>query len=171
MYQYELKIPIERVAVLVGEKGSVKKRIQKTLDIQIKIDSKEGDVTISGEDSVNLMIAQDIIKAISRGFNPDIAFQLLNEKVYFELIDISIYSKSKKNIIRLKGRAIGEKGKGRRLISKLTNTEICVYGKTIGIIGYLENVELAKRAYDKLLNGSPHNKVFSFIEKEIKNLR
>lgn len=168
MYQYELKIPVERVAILVGKRGEIKRKIQNKLNVSIKIDSKEGDVILSGEDSVSLMLAQEIIKVIGRGFNPEIAFQLLNENLCFELIDISDYIKTKKDLTRLRGRAIGEKGKCRKLISRLTNTEICVYGKTVGIIGKLEDVDLARRAFDKLLKGSSHGNVFSFIEREKK---
>lgn len=171
MYEYELKIPIERVAVLVGVKGSIKRKIQSNLKVKIQINSKEGDVFISGEDNLNLMIAESIIKAIGRGFNPLIAMQLLNDNIIFELIDISDYAKTQKDIIRLRGRAIGENGKCRTLISKLLKVDISVYGKTVGIIGGYEDVDIAKRAMDKLLKGSTHGKVFSFVQEQKKNLR
>ena len=48
----------------------------------------------------------------------------------------------------------------------MTNTYISVYGKTIGIIGSLEDVYLAKRALDKLVNGSPHGNVYKWIDRE-----
>ena len=171
MYGYELKIPVERVAVLVGVKGSVKRKIQSTLNVKIQINSKEGDIFISGDDNLNLMIAQDIIKAVGRGFNPKIAMQLLNDDYIFELIDISDYAKTQKDIIRLRGRAIGQNGKCRKLLSKMLSVDICVYGKTAGIIGGYEDVDIAKRAMDKLLKGSTHGKVYTFVQKEKKNLR
>ena len=50
---------------------------------------------------------------------------------------------------------------------------ICVYGKTVGIIGNHENLFLAKKAVESLLSGSPHSSVFKYLErkrKELKNL-
>jgi len=167
MYKYELKIPLGRIAVLIGEKGSIKRKIQNSLDIKIKVDSKEGDVVIYGEDNINLLIAYKIVKAVGRGFNPEVALKLLNEDYVFELIDMSEYGRKTKNdMIRLRGRAIGEKGRCRKIISNLMNVNICVYGKTIGIIGRYDDVDIVKRAFDKLLKGSPHGKVFRFIYQE-----
>ena len=38
----------------------------------MKIDSEDGIVDLLGDDSLNLLIAQSVVKAIGRGFNPDI---------------------------------------------------------------------------------------------------
>ena len=167
MYLYELKIPLERVAVLVGTKGIIKRKIQSVLKIKLEINSKEGDVIISGEDNFNLMMAQNIIKAIGRGFNPEIAMQLLNDNYIFELIEISDYAKTPKDIIRLRGRAIGNKGKCRALLSKLLDVDISIYGKTVGIVGEVNNCIIAKQAVEKLLKGAKHGNVYKWIE--IKN--
>jgi ribosomal RNA assembly protein len=172
--QEEIKISKERIAVLIGEKGVEKRKLQKQTSTKIKISSKEGDVLIEGEDSLMVIIVRDIIKAISRGFNPKIAHKLLKEENMFDLLNIQDYSgNSKKQEIRIKSRVIGKEGRARKTIERFTNTNICVYGKTVGIIGKIEDVSLARRALDKLLKGSPHGKVYSWIkkqEKEIQNL-
>ena len=163
----ELKIPKERVAVLIGEKGSTKRKIQKLTNTKIFVSSKDGDVTIEGEDNYRIFVTGNIIKAIRRGFNPDVALKLLKEDYAFDMISINEFSgKSKKQEERIKSRAIGTDGKARKTLEKMTNTNLCIYGKTIGIIGSLEDVYLAKRALDKLLQGSPHTKVYKFIERE-----
>ena len=72
-FSYELKIPKERVAVLIGKKGEIKKQIEQATNTKLKIDSKEGDVEISGEDALKLYATREIIRAIGRGFNPEIA--------------------------------------------------------------------------------------------------
>ncbi|MCX6707311.1 MAG: KH domain-containing protein [Candidatus Woesearchaeota archaeon] len=41
-YSYDIKIPKDRVAVLIGKKGEVKKEIEECTKSKIKIDSKEG---------------------------------------------------------------------------------------------------------------------------------
>jgi len=40
-YSYELKIPKDRVAVLIGTDGEIKKKIEVETKTQIKIDSKD----------------------------------------------------------------------------------------------------------------------------------
>ena len=68
MYTYDIKIPKERIAVLIGKKGNIRKRLSNKLNIKLSIDSNEGLVILDGEDSFNLLIAENVIKAIARGF-------------------------------------------------------------------------------------------------------
>ena len=51
----------------------------------------------------------------------------------------------------------------------LTETFISVYGKTVAIIGKTENIDLSKRAIEKLLGGAPHGNVYQFIEMQKKS--
>lgn len=163
----ELKIPKERIAVLIGERGATKRKIQKLTNTKITVSSQEGDVLIEGEDSYQLYLTKNIIKAIGRGFNPETALKLLKEDFTFDIININEFSgKSKKQEERIKSRVIGKEGKARITLEKMTNTSISIFGKTVGVIGNLEDVYLAKKALDKLLNGSPHSNVYKFIERE-----
>jgi len=164
-FQYELKIPKERIAVLIGTNAEVKSKIESETKTEITVDSKEGDVFVRGEDALSLYSSREIIRAIGRGFNPNTAMLLLKQDYCFELIPISI-AKTKKGIKRLKGRVIGSQGKSRKLIEELTETYISVYGKTIGIIGRVENTAIARRAVDSLLKGSPHSSVYKWLEKQ-----
>ncbi len=165
-YFYELKIPKQRIAILVGKKGIVKKRIEELTDTKIKINSKEGDIFVKGKDNLKLYSCQTIIKAIGRGFNPEKAQLLLRADYAFEIINIHDYAKTHADLIRLRGRVIGKKGKSRKTIEALTNCFISVYGKTISIIGLAEDVALCVRAIEKLLRGAPHSKVYSWLEKK-----
>ena len=168
MQTQDVKIPKERIAVLIGEKGTIKRRIEKKAKVTLEIDSKEGDVIIEG-DSLGVYETVNVVKAIGRGFNPNVAELLFNEKYAFELIDIIEFTgKSEKKRTRMKGRLIGEGGKSRKYIEKITETHIVVYGKTVAIIGELESVGLAKQALEMLLEGSPHASVFRWLEKKIK---
>ena len=170
-YSNELKIPKERIAVLIGIKGSTKREIEKATNSKIEIDSKEGDIIVSGEDALSLMTAREVLRAIGRGFNPDIALLALKSDYTFELFNISDFAKSQNDAIRLKGRVIGSEGKSRHQLEELTETNICVYGKTIGIIGRMENVGIAKRAVDMLLKGSTHPSVYSWLEKTRRKMK
>lgn len=171
-FQYELKIPHDRIAVLVGKKGEVKKAIEKSLNLKLRIDSEEGDVFILGDDALDLATAQNVVKAIGRGFNPEVALMLLEDEYVFQIVNLTDFSgKSKKALFRLKSRAIGSEGKARRNIEELTNTHIIIYGKTLAIIGDYEHVELARKAFESLLAGSRHSTVYAWLEKHIKEIK
>lgn len=171
-FSYEVKIPKERIAVLVGTRGSVKRKIEKSLNVKLSIDSKEGDVILEGDDSLSLVTAQNIVRAIGRGFNPEFAFELLKESIHLELVDIGDYAKdSKKHLARLKSRVIGTGGKARKTIEELTDTHLVIYGKTIAVIGSYECVDLARKALEGLLAGSKHSTIYFWLEKQRKKMK
>src|SRR3990167_3018935 len=150
---YELKIPEERVAVLLGANGETKKEIESETKCHLDI-SKEGDVTITGDDGLMLFTAREIIRAIARGFNPKLAMLLLKQDYMLEIVDMKdIAGKNKSTMERLKGRVIGKAGKSREEVERLTDTHISIYGKTIGIIGENQQVQLARQAVAMLLEG------------------
>lgn len=169
-----VKIPLERVGVLVGKNGEVKKRIEDECGTFITIDSESGDITIDNSDSKDPILAlkcSDIVKAMGRGFSPENAFQLVKDDVFFTLLDIRDYAgKSQKHIRRIRARAIGTKGKTRRLIEELTGVSVSIYGNTIGIIGYSLEMNIAVRAIEMLLEGSEHAAVYGFLEKRRRDI-
>lgn len=169
-FSYEIKIPKERIAVLIGKKGEFKKKLESETNTRLDIDSQEGDVRVIGSDAITLFSTRELIKAIARGFNPDLAMQLLKQDSIFELVDLNDFARSKNDMIRLRGRVIGNEGKSRRVIENLTECNISVYGKTIGIIGKIEWVPLAKKAIESLLTGSPHSSVYGWLERKRKEL-
>jgi ribosomal RNA assembly protein len=171
-YNYELKIPKDRVAVLIGTKGEVKRDIETVTKTKLDIDSEEGDVVISGGDALGLFTAREIVEAIGRGFNPDFAKLLLKQDYVLDMISIKDYAgKSKDTALRLKGRVIGKEGKSRKTIEMLTDTHISIYGKTIGIIGGPDGVDNARQAIEALLKGSPHGNVYKSLERKQKEMK
>ncbi len=169
-FSYEIKIPQERVAVLVGKEGATKKEIEEQTQCKLQI-SKEGDVTIEGVDPLLLYITREIVHAIGRGFNPKIALNLLKTDYILELIDLKdALGKSRNTQERLKGRIIGTAGKSREEIERLSETNICVYGKTVGIIGEVSHATLAREAIAMLLSGSMHKTVYQYLEKKRRDM-
>ncbi len=164
-YRYELKIPKERVAVLIGTAGKIKKELEAQTDARIHVDSAEGDVTVTGSNSVNLFALRDIVLAIGRGFSPEKAQLLLKGDYALEVLSMAAYAKGKTHQVRLKGRIIGADGKARRTIEQLTGAYLCVYGKTVSVLGPVANVALARRAVEGLLSGNTHAAVYKFLEK------
>lgn len=169
-FSYDLKIPEERVGVLIGVQGKVKAEIEKHTRSKLEI-SKDGDVIITGEDALLLFIAKEIARAIGRGFNPNSAMLLLKSDYILEIIDMKAVAGKNKNIMeRLKGRVIGTGGKAREEVERLTDTYISVYGKTIGIIGEVGQAMLAREAMAMLLSGSMHKTVYQFLERKKKEI-
>lgn len=170
-FSYEIKVPKERVAVLIGKQGDTKKMLEKATHTKLEIDSDEGDIIISGSDTLGVYQTREVIQAIGRGFNPETALLLQNEDYVFEPINLKEYMRNKNDLNRLRGRVIGREGKSRRLIEELSETNISVYGKTICIIGEAERANVARRAVISLLQGSPHGNVYNWLERQRRELK
>lgn len=170
-YSYGLKIPKDRIAVLIGKDGEIKAELESLTETTISIDSKEGDVTIKGADSLSIYQLKDVIIAIGRGYNPEIARLLLKQDYILEVIPIAERAKTKAHLERIRGRIIGAGGKARGTIENLTETFISIYGKTISVLGPPEGVVLAKKAIESLIEGSPHSNVYRWLEKNRKKRR
>ncbi len=168
-----IKIPLERIAVLVGPKGSIKELIEERSTAPINIESSTGDVEImEPKDPIKGLRAREIIHAIARGFSPEKALKLLDDDLLmFETIDLSNIARTEKDMQRLKGRIIGREGKTREVFEALTGARISVYGKTISLIGYPEQNAVARAGIDMLLKGSSHGPVYKFLEKKKSELR
>src|SRR3989344_4942725 len=165
-----IKIPAERVGVLIGRNGQTKRMIEKKTNTNLIVD-KEGDVVINGE-GVDVYNANIVIKAIGRGFNPSIASSLLKDENCLEIINLKDFSGgSKKKFFRIKSRVIGSEGKFRKTLEYLTNTNMVVFCKTVSIIGEVNDVNVAKRGTEILLRGAPHSNAYRYIEREISKAR
>ncbi len=169
-----VRIPKERVGVIIGTNGETKAHLEEKLGLQLVVDS-EGEVNImeeSAKDPLAVLKAMDIVKAIGRGFSPHHAYRLLDDMEYLEIIDMKDYVGSKpEQLSRQRARVIGSNGKTRRLIEELTGAYISVYGSTVGIIGQPEQVEVARKAVDMLLRGSEHSTVYRYLERSRPKLR
>ncbi|MEM2466891.1 MAG: RNA-processing protein, partial [Candidatus Bathyarchaeia archaeon] len=79
-----MRIPKERIGVLIGSKGDTKRAIEKILSVELQIESDTGGVTITlaenAEDPSVLLRAKDVVTAIGRGFSPEHAFKLIKDE-------------------------------------------------------------------------------------------
>lgn len=71
----------------------------------------------------------------------------------------------------MKGRIIGMNGKTRRIIEELTGASVAVYGHTVGMIGTLDQVEVAREAIGMLVKGSMHSTVYRFLHRKRRELK
>ncbi len=162
-----LKIPKERIGVLIGKSGEVRKEIEKKSGTKILIDSENGEVTIEkgDADALTELKVINIIKAVGRGFSPENAFKLFSDEYYLEIMNIKDYARTQKHIMRLKSRVIGSKGKTRKIVEELSGAEISISGNTVSIIGTVESFDVALKAVDMLLTGSEHSAVYRYLER------
>jgi len=172
-----LRIPQERVGALIGPEGKTKKNIEERLSVELQIDSEGGGVTLvlteKAENPSLLFRAKDVVTAIGRGFSPEHALRLVNdEEAMLDVIDLrTVFGRSDSDLRRVKGRIIGMNGKTRRIIEELTDANVCVYGHTVGIIGNLDEVQVAREAIQMLIGGSLHSTVYRFLHRKRRELK
>ncbi len=164
-----IKIPMDRIGVLIGKFGTVKLEIEKKCFVILKIDSSTGEVSIINSKAQNgnigLFKAIEIITAIGRGFSSFHAMQLLKDEKTLCIIDLKNFAgKSPSKIERIKSRIIGENGRAKKNIENLTDTDISVYGKTVSIIGNQKNIKLIINTITLLSNGCMHHTVYNKLE-------
>jgi len=171
-----VRIPKERVGVLIGPEGQVKREIETRLQVKLEIESEGGGVEINmaegSTDPSLLLRAKDVVTAIGRGFAPDQAFRLIrSEETTFDFIDLRTIFDSDSDIRRVKSRIIGMEGKTRRTIEELTEADMVVYGHTIGFIGTFEQVDVARNAVQMIIQGCEHHTVYNFLQKKRRELK
>ncbi len=170
-----IRIPKDRLGVLIGPNGRIKIYIEKTLNVDMVIDSENGNVEITlkpeVEDPTHIFRAKDVVTAIGRGFSPESALRLLDDAVTLRIIDLrDLFKGSQSDIQRVKGRIIGKGGKTRRIIEELTGVNVCVYGYTISLIGDI-GFEVAKEAIKMLIEGRQHKTVYSYLHRKRRKLK
>ncbi len=168
-----LIVPKDRIGVLIGKSGKVREKIEKLTGVKLDINSKTGEVDILYDENSaeNALKAKNIVQAIARGFSPENALLLASDDYYLVTVNIQdIVGKSRNALIRQRARVIGTQGKARKMFETLTGTKVSIYGKTVSIIGPLENVEIAKEGIVMLLNGTPHGDVYKHIQRRMQNI-
>lgn len=171
-----LKIPRDRVGVLIGPSGRVKRRIEEMCCVEMKVDSGSGVVELmlkaGATDPTTPFKAESIITAIGRGFAPEKAFKLADDDILLEVIDLTDYvGKAQSELQRIKGRLIGERGKTRKIIEETTGADISIYGHTVSMVGETEQLEAARKAVQMLIKGRQHSTVYRFLHRRRRELK
>ena len=168
IFEKLIRIPNDRIAVLIGKSGSVKSQIEKLCHVSLDIDGDTGEVLIKSQGDVENFSpfkAMEIVTAIGRGFSPENALTLLKGENALHVIDLREFAgKSNANVERIKGRIIGEGGRARQNMENLSGTHISVYGRTVSIIGDSSKLRIAVDAISAISSGSLHGSVYSKLE-------
>ena len=171
------RIPKNRIAVLIGKRGSTRKMLEEACGASLHIESNSGDVSViwpedEVADPIIKMKLPDVIFAIGRGLAPKRAVQLLEDEVFLRMYDIREWVGRQPNQTRrMRSRLIGTNGRIRSLIEELTGTEMAIYGSTVLVIGDQESLALATPAIEGILQGSEHGTVLFGLEQDRKRQR
>jgi len=170
------KIPLDRIGVLIGKEGGIKRELMKRTRTKVTIDSVNGTVIIEPEapdvNPINILKARDFVLAISYGFSPERAFRVLGEDQTLVVMDLKSYVGDKPNhLARIKARLIGEHGKARRIIEEMTDTYISISNTYVAIIGDYERANVAREAIEMLIRGQRHASVYRFLERAMREIR
>jgi len=151
-----LKAAREFVKVADGRYGAKVELDEKELYIKI---TPGPDATVDA-----VLKLRDMVKAVALGFAPEQAMQLENEDYVLAMINLKEYTDKPNHLRRIMGRIIGEGGRARHTIEQLAEVNMVIGDNYVAILGRLENVEIAKRAVEMLIEGKKHSTVYRYIQ-------
>ena len=171
-----LKVPLDRIGVLIGQKGSILKELESRTGTRIHVDSDDGNVVIEpispSTPVYNLLKAKDFIRAISLGFSPERAWRVLEEDQVLIEIDLKeVVGDSQSHLTRIKGRIIGEEGRARKNLEMMTGTYINIYDDKVAIIGDYESAQVAREAIEMLIQGRQHSTVYRYVDRMMREIK
>ena len=161
-------LPAKRLARLIKNKAKALDELSKKAGVKIRQAGVErgrigGGIEIDGAPEKE-WIAELAWQAIEIGFEPKEALRLLQDDYYFEVVDLKLLLQgNEKAMERLKARVIGAEGKSKARLIEYSGASIAVGEESIGIIGGFDEVQDAKEAVTRLLEGSQHAPVFSWL--------
>ncbi len=147
----------------VEQRGGVLLAINKADEVEITANEEEN----GGAE----WIAEQVVRALIYGFEAKYAYKLFSDEYFLETIDLNnAFRRKEKGIERAKSRIIGEAGTARKKLEELSETHIMVSNSTdnVSILGKFEELQNAKEAIIRLLEGSPHESVYRFLESKNK---
>jgi ribosomal RNA assembly protein len=167
-FEQSVRVPLDRVAAVIGKKGETKKHLEEACHISLEIDSQSGEITVrsTSVEEGDPFRAVNVVEAVGRGFSPQRAIKLLDPETTLEVMDLRDFAgKSDNSLERIRGRIIGLNGKSRRVIEELTKCYVSVYGRTVSIIGEVTEAKLAMEAITMLASGSRHRSVYNMLQR------
>ena len=99
-----VRIPNDRIAVLIGKSGNIKSKIERLCYVSLNIDGDTGEILIKSKGDVEKIQpfkAMEIVTAIGRGFSPENALTLLKGENTLHIIDLREFAG--KSNAKLKG--------------------------------------------------------------------
>lgn len=163
MEQLILTYDPEEMKNLVGKKGRRIKEIKKSLGINIEIKDSKQLIINKKKCKLNDFELINIFDALAMGFPIKITLLLRDPSYIFEKINLKARLRPARRRV-IKARIIGKEGKTRKIIEEITHCYMKIFGNWIGLIGKEENLAIAKRAIEMLVQGRSHSGVYKWLE-------
>ncbi len=173
---YIVPVEKERINIVLGKRGKTKRILEENFNVRITVDKDRGEVkieSIPGKTTpLQLLKAREAIIALVSGASMEQVLRLADEDTYMTIINLKQYtSGERKDIERVAGRIIGEKGKAKKMIKELTGADIIVHGHNVIIIGKQEQLEMARTAVIMLIQGRQHKTVYRYLQRKKRELK
>lgn len=152
------KLLTKQIIKEIEERGEVSVKVNKNNEVEITAEDEKGG---------NEWIAEQVIRAIFYGFESKHAYKLFSDEYFIDTIDLqSAFRRKETNIQRAKSRIIGEGGKARKKLEALSGAHIVVSNTTdnVSIIGKYKELQNAREAVLRLIEGAGHEGVYRFLE-------
>lgn len=166
-----------KMEIKIPEYKNIDQKILEDIKINFNVNIsvlKNNVIELECEDAYKLLKSKEIVDAYILGFEYEDCKKLLKENYRLGIVEVKNFLRNRNNKNRLrelKGRIIGEKGKAKKNIQELTKTKIVIYRNLVGILGNEENVEIAKKAIEMLLEGRMHSTVYKFLMRELQKIK
>ena len=131
-------------------------------ELEVKIENKGKEITITGTPDKEY-IAEQVLEAVGMGFPINVALMIKEDDVIMEKINVKQFTK-RNDLLRIRGRIIGTEGKTKKTISHLADCFIEMRDNDIAILGYPENVEIAKEAIISIIRGAKQANAYAYLE-------
>jgi ribosomal RNA assembly protein len=152
----------------LNEVKSLIPRLQEISGVEISYDDKNKffEIDPKTQNSYEALKVVSVIKALGLGFSIDDALRLMSDEYQLDVIDLKISLGSNPDLIRrVKGRIIGEAGKAKKIIQEYTSVIISIYDHYVALIGTYDQLSIARKAIDMLIEGREHNTVYKYLDK------
>lgn len=162
----EFPLSPKQIAVFTKNNRSLLRQVEKRGGVTIQL--KDGYAEIEGEGGAE-WIAEQVVKALSAGFAPNVAFKLFNDDYYLETLSLQdAFRRHDELVDRYKARIIGTEGKAKKTIETLSGAWLAIPGDDVLLLGTFDDIRMAKEAVLRLLEGLTHSSVFAYLERESK---
>lgn len=147
-------------------------KLEEISNSTIELDEKTKSIKVTPKqgNAYDAMKVRSVINAIGLGFSVDDAMKLMSDDYTLEIIELKDFSNGPDSLRRIKGRIIGEKGKAKKIIQEYTGVQILVGDHIVALLGNVEQMSVAKRAIEMLLEGKEHSTVYKFLDEAERNL-
>jgi arCOG04150 universal archaeal KH domain protein len=158
-----ISVPDEKINIV----KSLISKLKELSGAEITYDENTKNFNVdSSQNPYDAMKVISVIRAIGLGFSVDESLKLLSDDYMLDVIDLKqSVGSNPETLRRIKGRIIGENGKAKKIIQEYTGVSISITDHFVAIIGIYDQVQIARKAIELLIEGKEHSTVYKYLDK------